>query len=93
MADLQIKDELAITLYELAAHENLSVEAFLHTLIERYHREQPSDLSTPPINDEGRRAEALDKFIGMFDDDIQDLSESVHESVTDAIRKKHARPS
>jgi hypothetical protein len=90
MADLQIEGELATTLYELAAHENVSVEALLHTLIEHYHSEKRSDVTTAMSN-EGSQAEALDKFIGMFDDDVSDLSASVSDTVTEAIKKKHAR--
>jgi hypothetical protein len=91
MAHLQIGDELSAVLRKMAASENLSVEAFLNTLLERYQIVKNSELFSESSGDEGWRGEALDSFIGMFDDNVHDLSASVRESVVSAIRKKHAR--
>jgi hypothetical protein len=90
MADLQIEDELAATLSQIAASEQLSVEAFLKTLLDRYRVEKQNEL-LGESNGVGWREAALNSFIGMFDDDVNDLSESVNDSVKDALRKKHAR--
>ncbi len=93
MADLQIGDELLAALRTIAAHENLSVETLLNTLLERYRSEKNNAPLSEPADNEGWRGEALDNFIGMFNDDIPDLSESIHDSVASAIRKKYARSS
>jgi hypothetical protein len=92
VADLQIGDELLAALRQMAASENLSVEALLNTLLERYRIQKDSESLAESTGDDRWRGEALDSFIGMFDDDVPDLSSSVHESVTEALRKKHARP-
>ncbi|MEP7288527.1 MAG: hypothetical protein ABI947_22475 [Chloroflexota bacterium] len=92
MADLQIGDELSATLHKMAASENLSVEALLSSFVERYQIKKNIEPFVESPGDDGWHGEALDNFISMFDDDVHDLSESVHESVTDAIRKKHAHP-
>ncbi len=92
MADLQIEDELSTALRQLAASENLSVETLLKTLLQRYQVEKNNEPRSELTGSEGWREEALDSFIGMFDDDIRDLSASVYELVTNALRKKDARP-
>ncbi len=91
MADLQIGDELSAALQKLADRENLSVEALLNSFLGRYQLEKDIEPFVESPDDESWRGEALDNFIGMFDDDVSELSTSVRESVKDAIRKKHAR--
>jgi len=91
MADLQIENELAAALQQLATNENLSVEALLKTLLQSYRMAKHNELFAAPTTNEGWHEEALDSFIGMFDDDVHELSESVHESVTNALRKKDGR--
>lgn len=88
MADLQVGDELSAALHKLAASENLSVEALLNWLVERYRTERVESTESTPS--QGWRGEALDSFIGQFDDEVHDLSTSVHQSVTNAIKNKHA---
>ncbi len=92
MADLQVGSKLSAALEKMAASENLSVETLLNNLLGRYRSEKSSESVEKSPSNESWQGEALDNFIGMFDDDIDDLSTSVRESVTDAIRKKHARP-
>jgi hypothetical protein len=95
MADLQIGDELSAALHQMAASENLSIEALLSTLVERYRHEkgeQDSAESPTSTTNLGWREEALNGFVGMFDDDVTDLSESIHDSVVSALRKKYDRP-
>ncbi len=92
MADLQIGDELSAALHKMAASENLSVEALLNSLLERHRIEKNIEPFVESSGNEGWHGEALDNFVGMFDDDVPDLSTSLHSSVTDAIRNKHARP-
>jgi hypothetical protein len=75
MADLQIGDELSEALHTLAATENLSVEVLLSTLVERYQSEKNSEAFVEATGTQGWRKEALDSFVGMFADDITDLSE------------------
>lgn len=67
MADLQIGDELSAALHKMAASENLSVEALIAMLLERYQIEK--DVNSSSADDEGWRGEALDGLIGMFEDE------------------------
>lgn len=94
MADLIIGDqELVQRLRELAEHEQRSVEDVLRSMVNNY-AVQPSGKEIQEMLDayHARAAEVgpLEAFIGMFDDDITDLSSITKDDVMEAYRKKYA---
>ncbi|GIK66877.1 MAG: hypothetical protein BroJett018_46710 [Chloroflexota bacterium] len=80
MTNLAIPDDLAEKIQAIAQHENLSIAEFLAGLIKNY-----SVLS----QEQQRRNEALLASVGMFDDDITDLSSTVRETMDEFWRKRH----
>jgi hypothetical protein len=93
MADLIIDDEeLAQQIRDIAEQEQRPVKAVLRSMISSY-AVQPS--SSKEIDDmldayHARAAEVgpLEAMLGMFDDDITDLSSITKEDVWEAYRKK-----
>ena len=77
MATLIIDEELAQKLQRLAEREQRPVEEVLRTMVDRY---EPKP--TPEQN------AALEALIGMFDDDVTDLSTTVRETMRDYFKNK-----
>ncbi len=89
MKELVIADDLAEQLEAIAERENSSVERLLCSLVEFYmtHHTQPTEATERPT-----REEALEAFIGMFDDNITDMSTTVRETMEAYYRNKYASP-
>jgi predicted transcriptional regulator len=78
MATLIIDEELAKKLQLLAEREQRPVEDVLRSMLDRY---EPKP--TPEQN------AALEALIGMFDDDVTDLSTTVRETMKEYYQKKY----
>ena len=94
MSDLVIEDqELAQRLREIAAQEHRPVEDVLRSMMEKYKAQPSSGEELQSMLDafEKRVAETdpLEAFLGMFDDDITDLSSITKEDVLETYRKKY----
>jgi len=76
MADLIIRDDVAEDLRRIAEQENRSIEDVLRSMINSY---KPTS----------SRRDAIEDFIGVFDDDVTDLSSTVRETMEDYYRKKY----
>lgn len=83
MTTLIVEDKLASQLQEIADDENRPVEDVLRSLLELYAA-LPKEI-TPGT--QKIRAELLAAMDGMFDDDITDLSTTVHETITAYYQK------
>ncbi|MBZ0318690.1 MAG: hypothetical protein K8L91_19910 [Anaerolineae bacterium] len=81
MTNLAIPDDLAEKIQEIAEQENLSIAEFLAGLIKDYSVQS---------QEQQRRNEALLTSVGMFDDDITDLSSTVRETMDEFWRKRYA---
>jgi hypothetical protein len=100
MADLIIDDDLLQRLHEIAKKENRPVEDVLRAMVETYEDRAPDhDHSTvgagsqPPtwleVQPETPDHDPLDDFIGMFDDEVGNLSETVRETMKEYYQKKY----
>lgn len=93
MADLIIDDDLLQRLREIAQKEDRPVEDVLRTMVEKY-TPQPSSSEAIQAMIESYQARAaetdpLEAFLGMFDDDITDLSSMTKEDILEVYRKKY----
>ncbi len=75
MSQVVIEHDLAERLQEIARREGRPVEAVLASLLELY----------------AARSEALTALDGAFDDDVTDLSTTVHETMSGYYEKKYGR--
>lgn len=84
MTTLSIKDDLAAELENLSVQENRSLDDVVRSMLEIYKAlpESPHN----PSND------ALDAMLGMFDDDVTDMSSTVRETMDAYYRQKYGRP-
>ena len=97
MTDFVIGGKLAERLQKIAEEEDRPVEDVLQTMVDKYKVEAPA--SEPkhkskypewlPRTADSPDYDPLDDLIGMFDDDITDLSSMTKEDVMDAYRKKY----
>lgn len=83
MATLIIDEELAKKLQLLAERERRPVEDVLRTMVDNYEP-LPVEERTPT---EEQNA-ALEALLGMFDDDITDLSTTVRETMREYFKNK-----
>lgn len=81
MTTLIIDDDLAQTLQSIAEREKRPVEAVLRTMIEHYEP-SPTD----------KQNDALEAMLGMFDDDVTDLSTTVHATMQRYYQEKYGDP-
>lgn len=93
MADLIIDDDLLQRLREIAQKENRPVEDVLRAMVKQYAL-QPDNSDQLQVMLEAyhtRAAETdpLEALLGMFDDDITDLSSMTKEDVLEVYRKKY----
>lgn len=72
MINLLIPDELAEEIINLAQREAISVTDVLTRMVRQY---------TPPKPVDEAQVEALEAMIGMFDDDVADMSTTVRETM------------
>jgi metal-responsive CopG/Arc/MetJ family transcriptional regulator len=80
MATIEIDDDLALELEAIAAREGQTAGAIIKSLVQEYISQHGQIKPTP---------EALEAFIGMFDDDVTDLSTTVRETMDAYYRKKY----
>ena len=83
MVALNISETLAATLDAYAKREGRSVEALLEKLLAEYNWLPPSERTIE------EQSAALAAMSGLFDDEVTDLSSTVHENVQHALRKKY----
>ncbi|HVU13380.1 MAG TPA: hypothetical protein VHD90_19010 [Phototrophicaceae bacterium] len=98
MADLIIDDEMLQRLQEIAEQENRPVDDVLRSMMNEYWPDLPE--LTPkrkskypdwlPRSADSPDYDPIDDLIGMFDDNITDLSSMTKEDVMEAYRKKYA---
>jgi hypothetical protein len=82
MAEIIIDNKLAERLKAIADDEKRAVDDVLTDLLQLYEHQTKNAQIDP-----------LDAMQGAFDDDVNDLSTSVRETMTDYYRQKYDRPS
>ena len=100
MADLIIDDEILQRLQEIAAKEKRPVNDVLRTMVEQYALEPPA--AEPkhtskypdwlPRTAESPDYDPIEDFLGMFDDDVTDLSIKATGHMGQYFTKKHDDP-
>lgn len=97
MSNLVIEDsEVAARLREIAEHEKRPVVDVLRSMMEKYAAQPGSKEELQSMLDayhvRAAETDPLEALLGMFDDDITDLSSVTKEDVMDAYRKKYGDP-
>jgi hypothetical protein len=82
MVNIAIPDKLAEQLETVARRENRPVAEVIETMLEQYEPKIPPDA--------GER-HPLDAFIGLYDDDITDMSTSVRKTIREHFQRKNDR--
>jgi hypothetical protein len=83
MINIPLPDELAKHLEAIAQRENRPLAEVVAAMLEQY------DLATGQGEIEERHP--LDAFIGIYDDDITDMSTSVRRTIRDHFGRKNER--
>lgn len=94
MSDIVIGGRLAQKLQEIAAKENRSVEDVIETSVDTTYPAQSSSSEAIKAAIDAFEARAaktspLEAFLGMFDDDITDLSSMTKEDIWELYRKEY----
>lgn len=98
MATIEIDDDLARKLGELAARRGQTMDDVLRGMLKQTEQlevtEEQAEAGVELLNgiahkDEAEVDAALNAFIGMFDDDVTDLSTTVRETMAAYYRKKY----
>jgi hypothetical protein len=76
--NVALPDELARGLEEIARRENRPLAEVIASMVEQY--------AVPPAEE---MDDFVDPIIGIFDDDVTDLSTTVRETMDDYWRKKY----
>lgn len=87
MVAIQVNEALAARLEALAQAEGQPIEAVLEELVALRTGQGMSKLPAERTIEEQQAA--MRALAGIFDDDITDLSETVDQSVSAYLRKKH----
>jgi hypothetical protein len=82
MKTITLPDELAAQLSELTAEEMQLIEAEVRLLLAQRRSEMPT---------QEEKDAALDALVGIFDDDITDMSTTVRETLNSYFRDQHGR--
>jgi hypothetical protein len=82
MAIIHIPEHLARRLEELAEREQRSVDEVAVSILQDH---VPSEVTSEEVN-------PLDAIMGMFDDDVSDLSSTVKETLAEYYKNKYGRP-
>lgn len=82
MVNIVIPDELAEQLEIVARRENRPVAKVIETMLEQYETHIQSEAEEP---------HPLDAFIGIYDDDITDMSTTVRETIQEHFQRKNER--
>ncbi|MBZ0288523.1 MAG: hypothetical protein K8I30_12980 [Anaerolineae bacterium] len=88
MAIIHISEKVARAIEEVAKRENRPVDDVAGDVLEEHFLPQTSD--APEKKEEG--VSALDALMGLFDDDITDMSSNVKEHLREYYRNKNDRP-
>jgi len=88
MVTIQIPDKLAQKLEKVAQRENRSLEEIAASVLQDFVSAEKDDETQSPS--EG--ITALDALMGMFDDDVTDMSSNVKETLREYYRNKYGRP-
>lgn len=88
MVTVHISEALAKQLQAIAQRENRSIDEVVESLVRDKVTEQP----TPETAPSSKAISALDALMGMFDDDITDMSSNVKETLREYYRNKYGRP-
>ena len=83
---LNIRQDLAAQLQEIATREHRTIDDVLQDLLANY--QPPVEKETSPTTDSD--IHPLDAMRGMFDDPVTDLSETVRETMEEFYRKRFA---
>lgn len=93
MADLIIDDDLLQRLREIARKENRPVEDVLRAMVEKYAPEPDNHETLQSMIDSYRarvaETDPLEAFLGMFDDEVGNLSETVRDTMKAYYREKY----
>jgi len=81
MVNITLPDHVAQQLEEIARHENRPVAEVIEKMLQQY---------SPAQSDE--RAPDWDSIVGIYDDDVTDMSTSVRETLQAYFQKKYANP-
>lgn len=81
--NIVLPDELAKKLEQIAETENRPLEAVVASMIDQYAPEQ--------IDHDAVKA-SLDAIVGIFDDDVSDMSTAVRETLHKYYQDKYGRP-
>ncbi len=87
MVTIHIPDELARQLENQAEQANQSLEEYAVNLLQKNLTPQADDDDEVP---EGEHP--LDAILGMFDDDVTDMSSTVRETLKEIYTQKYGRP-
>ncbi len=79
--NVTLPDELARRLEDIARRENRPLAEVIASMVERYPAPVVEDIQ-----------DIDDPIIGIFDDDVTDMSTTVRETMDDYWRKKYGRP-
>lgn len=82
MVNIAVPDEIARQLENVARRENRPVAEVLAIMLAQY--------KPKPSPDEGK-PHPLDAFVGIYDDEITDMSTSVRETIREHFRRKNER--
>jgi hypothetical protein len=82
MVNIAIPDKLAEQLEIVAQRENRPVAKVIETMLAQYE---------PPTSSVERELHPLDAFIGIYDDDITDMSTSVRQTIKEHFQRKNER--
>jgi hypothetical protein len=87
MVTIQLSEDLAKHLQDIARRENHSIDEVVESIVRDRVSEQP-----PEEIESGEDAlSALDALMGMFDDDVTDMSKNVKENLREYDRNKYGR--
>jgi hypothetical protein len=88
MLTVQIPDELAERLREIAECENKPVDEVVVSMLQKDISIQ-APVDQQPVDE---KPNALDALMGMLDYDITDMSSTVKETLREYYRNKYTRP-
>lgn len=82
MVNIVLPDHLAQQLEEIARRENRALVEVIENMLQHYTPISPTDEKAPD----------WDSIVGIYDDDVTDMSTSVRETLQTYFQKKYANP-
>ena len=83
MINLLLPDELVEQIEAIAKRERRPIAEIVAAMLQQYDVDSQAEINT--------ESHPLDSFIGIFDDDITDMSTSVRETIHQHFQEKDAR--